>query len=145
MSSNEIWARSPSFDFLSVSTWGRLLIDPYSIDMPNGGKKFIKTKPTLGCKSKAYGGKYRYLFINKKNGVKGKKVHQLIAEAFLGPKPFENAVVMHLDDNPMNNRVDNLKWGSQKENLNAEGFINHCKSRRGINSNHAKHRRNLNL
>lgn len=125
----EIWVRSPSFHFLSVSSWGRLLIDPYEVEMPRGGIKSIKTKPTLGCKVKAYAGKQRFLFINKKHGVKNKKVHQLIAEAFLGEKPFPDAVVMHLDDNPLNNRVDNLKWGSQKENLNTEAFLSYCKDR----------------
>lgn len=43
-------------------------------------------------------------------------VHRIVAETFLGPPPFEGAVVRHLDDNPTNNRVENLAWGSHKEN-----------------------------
>ena len=38
---------------------------------------------------------------------------------------------MHLDENSKNNVPGNLKWGSQKENLNAVGFIEYCKSRTG--------------
>lgn len=133
----EIWVRSPSIPFLSVSSWGRFLIDPYEIGMPKGGIKKIETKPTLGVVQKCAGDYKRYLFINKKSQVR-KKAHQLIAEAFLGPKPDEKSVVLHLDDNPLNNRVDNLKWGTQKENLNSESFIAYCKSRTGINSTRHK-------
>lgn len=41
---------------------------------------------------------------------------------------------MHLDDNPANNKPENLKWGTQKENMNAPAFISYCKSRTGENS-----------
>lgn len=34
------------------------------------------------------------------------------------PKPCSpNLVIRHLDDNPLNNRLENLKWGTQKENM----------------------------
>jgi HNH endonuclease len=69
------------------------------------------------------------------------KVHRLVAEAFLGPPPFDGAVVMHIDENAANNRPSNLRWGSQKENLNAAGFIEYCKSRTGVNSPIVKGRR----
>ncbi|AEK07107.1 hypothetical protein JOEDIRT_76 [Mycobacterium phage JoeDirt] len=45
-----------------------------------------------------------------------RKVHHLVAEAFLGPKPFEDAKVLHWDDDQSNNRADNLRWGTQSEN-----------------------------
>ena len=32
------------------------------------------------------------------------------------PNPHNLPVVMHLDNNPLNNRVSNLKWGTYKEN-----------------------------
>jgi len=44
-------------------------------------------------------------------------VHRLVAEAFLNnPNNFPN--VLHLDDNPKNNNLSNLKWGTQTENMN---------------------------
>jgi len=43
-------------------------------------------------------------------------IHILVAECFIGPKPFSNAVVRHLDGNPTNNNVDNLAWGSHWDN-----------------------------
>lgn len=51
--------------------------------------------------------------------VEGKKrkyfVHRLILEAFRGPCP-EGMEALHWDDNPENNRIDNLRWGTHKEN-----------------------------
>jgi hypothetical protein len=38
---------------------------------------------------------------------------------------------MHLDENAANNRADNLAWGTQRENLNAPGFLEYCRGRTG--------------
>ena len=62
----------------------------------------------------------RYILVYRR---KTRKVHRLVCEAFHGPAPFAAAVVMHLDENPLNNRADNLAWGTQKENLNAPGYL----------------------
>ncbi|MEO0603264.1 MAG: HNH endonuclease signature motif containing protein [Myxococcota bacterium] len=47
-------------------------------------------------------------------------VHVLVCTAWHGPPPFEGALVLHWDDDPTNNRPDNLRWGTRKEN--AEDF-----------------------
>lgn len=44
---------------------------------------------------------------------KNVKIHRLVAEAYI-PNPNNLPVVMHLNDNPLNNRLENLKWGTQK-------------------------------
>lgn len=52
-----------------------------------------------------------------KNGKKVKKyVHQLVAEAFI-PNPNNYPIVRHLDDDPSNNCVENLAWGTQVDNM----------------------------
>jgi hypothetical protein len=68
------------------------------------------------------------------------KVHRLVCEAFHGPPPFEKAVVIHIDENALNNRPENLRWGTQKENMNMPGFVAYCKSRTGDNSPTKKHK-----
>lgn len=67
-------------------------------------------------------------------GIGNIKMHQAVCEAFHGPKPFPKAVVIHLDENAHNNRPENLKWGTQKENCASPGYRAYCRSRTGANS-----------
>ena len=48
---------------------------------------------------------------------------------------------MHLNEDSSDNRPENLMWGTQKENLNAPGFIAYCKGRTGENSSYTKGKR----
>lgn len=51
------------------------------------------------------------------NGVQTRhRVHRLVAEAFID-NPNNLPVVRHLNDDPYDNRVVNLKWGTQKDNV----------------------------
>ncbi len=43
-------------------------------------------------------------------------VHRLVVDAFVGPKPSPSYEIRHLNDNPIDNRVENLKWGTRSEN-----------------------------
>ena len=49
---------------------------------------------------------------------KGKKYdcHRLVGQTYI-PNPEDKPCVMHLDDNPQNNNVLNLQWGTYKENM----------------------------
>ena len=60
---------------------------------------------------------YLYCNITYPEGQRQRRVHILVAEAYLdNPKPEEYKVVMHKDNNKGNPHVDNLKWGSASEN-----------------------------
>jgi hypothetical protein len=43
-------------------------------------------------------------------------VHVLVALAFLGPRPFGDALVCHVDDDPTHNTPDNLYFGTRSQN-----------------------------
>lgn len=45
-----------------------------------------------------------------------RQVHQLVLEAFVGLCP-EGHEVLHLDHNPANNKLSNLKYGTRSENI----------------------------
>jgi hypothetical protein len=61
------------------------------------------------------GASKKYKRVLLRNPDKQRPVHQLVLEAFVGPRP-ENCEVRHLDGDPSNNRLDNLAWGTKAEN-----------------------------
>lgn len=44
------------------------------------------------------------------------RVHRLVLLAFVGPPATNSAEVCHIDGNPANNQLANLRWGSSSEN-----------------------------
>lgn len=79
---------------------------------PELGK--VEMKPCFGAGS----GKIKYLLLSLVHRSGKKKtcfVHRLVADAFLPPKPFDEAVIRHLDGNVRNNHYSNLAWGSRKD------------------------------
>lgn len=59
---------------------------------------------------------YLNVTLSRREGVLSRrKVHQLVAEAFHGPRP-EGAEVCHNDDNPANNAADNLRYDTHSGN-----------------------------
>jgi hypothetical protein len=44
-----------------------------------------------------------------------RKVHRLVLEAFVGPCP-PGMECCHNDGNPLNNRLDNLRWDTRRSN-----------------------------
>ena len=128
----EEWKTCPSLPEYEASSLGRIRRKVYSKSMPYGG-------------TRTYGGKAHYgVAVNKPKRMlfffrgKNYKVHRIVCEAFHGPAPFKGAVVLHINEDGHDNRPENLKWGTQKENLNAPGFIEYCKSRVGENSPYLK-------
>ncbi len=134
----EVWKPVPSLPGVLASDAGRILLPPRHAPLHHGGFRIYTPKPTAGTETRSsktaahvYYGVYAKAFGNI-------KVHRAVCEAFYGPAPFERAVVIHLDENALNNRPSNLKWGTQKENLNAPGFKEYCRARTGENSPRAK-------
>lgn len=130
----EIWKPVPSVPGLLVSSYGRVLLPERTATMPHGGTRKYVPKPRYGDIRRATKtARHCYYGITLRE-YGNLKVHRLVCEAFHGPPPFPRAVVIHADENALNNKPENLRWGTQKENLNAPGFIAYCKSRTGENS-----------
>lgn len=122
--SKEEWRPVPSVEGWEASSEGRVRRVPHERPMPNGGTRTYGGTPRTGYR--APDGRYEF------NDSKGRtvRVHQAVCEAFHGPKPFQEAVVIHLDEDNGNNRPENLAWGTQRQNLNAPGFKDYCRGRK---------------
>lgn len=70
--------------------------------------QFIKVKPM-----DSHGHLGVCLYVNGKCYYE--YIHRLMAKAFI-PNPCEHNIVRHLDDIPNNNDLNNLAWGTQKDN-----------------------------
>lgn len=95
---NEVWKIIPGYDAqYKISNLGRIR-----------GLKILKI----------FYGKdgYGHVHLCRHGRVKGFLVHRLVLTVFLRP-PIEGEQAMHLDNNKRNNYLDNLKWGSQSENM----------------------------
>lgn len=76
------------------------------------GRVYSKIRNKI-LKSVLFGTGYYYVTIKGKQ----KAIHRLVAEAFI-ENPMKYNVVNHKDENPANNKVENLEWCDAKYNSN---------------------------
>jgi len=129
----EEWRAVPSFAGVCASSLGRVRVLPYSVAMPHGGYRTREVVPTFG----QWDGDRFHVVIRRKTY----NVARLVCEAFHGIAPTDSPNCLHGDENARNNVPTNLTWGTQKENLNAPGFLNYCRSRTGENNPYIKGRK----
>ena len=111
--SSEEWRDIPGYEGkYQVSDHGRVRSLDRRVRCGHGGTRLKKGRVLRPASSK-----YNpHLYVTLGNGTAGSPVHQLVALAFLGPRP-EGLDVRHLDGNAQNNRADNLAYGSRTENI----------------------------
>ena len=59
---------------------------------------------------------YRNVLLYQDGHRVGRRVHQLVALTFLGPRP-PGLEIRHLDGDKLNNVASNLRYGTREENL----------------------------
>ncbi|MDD5397413.1 MAG: HNH endonuclease [Candidatus Moranbacteria bacterium] len=127
----------PSYPGYSITKDGHVFTHRHRFGLGKGmgggvkiDKKFTKEmNPYIG-----HGG-YIYVAISTIKGQRSIPIHTLLLDAFVGLCP-KNMEVRHLDGNPQNNSLDNLLYGTVKEN--AEDRKKHGHNRRGSNHPRSK-------
>lgn len=108
---NEIWKAIKGYEGkYEVSNYGRIK----SLERTNRVGSIIKSK-ILNPKAQKNG--YIRVHLSTGNGYRSEAVHRLVAEAFVERKSEYDDIVNHLDNNPRNNRADNLEWTTYKGNM----------------------------
>lgn len=116
----EVWKESQYPGYL-VSSHGRVFSQPKDLTKLNhwsGQTIKYRGRATL---RKSYRSSNGYLgmsgfIINGKMSRMRKSVHRLVAETFI-PNPEGKPVVHHINGKRDDNRVSNLSWATQKENV----------------------------
>lgn len=79
-----------------------------------------------------------YYYLGR-SGSQCSLLHRIIAEKFL-PDYDPNLVVDHIDGNKLNNRVDNLRMCTQKENMNNPVWLKrNSETHKGLQTWKGKH------
>lgn len=59
---------------------------------------------------------YLKVVLHDKNKKQNKRIHRLVAEAFI-ENPYNYKCINHIDGNKTNNKANNLEWCTQKYNV----------------------------
>lgn len=110
----EEWRAIPDFEEYKISSWGRLRLklsceDAFNIKRRLDDKDRIKKARISKC--------WGVVCLRKDGKYHWFKVGQLVLRAFVGPPPSEKERnARHLNDNPRQNWITNLAWGTHKDN-----------------------------
>lgn len=90
----------------------------YQVSNTGKVRSFINNRYGIGCEShelKPVNNRHGYPTVCLGRGNR-RLVSRLVASAYI-PNPNNLPLIRHMDDNPQNNSVDNLKWGTQVDNM----------------------------
>ena len=111
----ELWKDIKDYEgFYQVSNLGRVKSLSRSIYDSRGYMIYRKgkiKKPSFDKNG------YPQIGLCKNGTVITRKIHRLVAEAFI-PNPENKPEINHKDEDKLNNCVDNLEWVTEKENVN---------------------------
>jgi hypothetical protein len=119
----EQWKKIAGFDFYEVSDKGRARSALREIERVNPRWKSHKQTITVGGKIidgwKRYkNGKPSCIFVSLRQDGKTYtfRLHRLVLSAFVGDAP-EGMECCHNNGDPFDNRLENLRWGTHKDNM----------------------------
>lgn len=108
----EVWKPVVGYErYYEVSSLGRVRSLPREVTQRNG----VVRKSPLRMRKTPLSDGYPQVSLMVDGRMKVTKVHRLVAEAFLGPRP-PGQQVRHLNGDATDPRLVNLRYGTQSEN-----------------------------
>jgi len=130
----EIWKKVPFNENYEVSSIGRIRSINHIVPMSNGFKRTQYGR--LLSLQKCYKG-YLKVTVKLNNKKYTTSVHRLVALAFI-PNPKNKSQVNHINGIKDDNRVENLEWCTNQENINHAYSNNLIKLNYGDNHHNSK-------
>lgn len=115
----EEWRDVPGYEeFYKVSSFGRVIAKPrWRSYVGKDGKETARYFGYRFVEPKPGERRYRYVRLcDKDDNIKSISIHRLVATVFI-PNPNNLPIVNHKDENPGNNRADNLEWCTNEYNI----------------------------
>ena len=114
----EIWRDIPGYEgAYQASSLGRIRSLPRVIPVYDGVRQITYARPCPGkILRQAVCDKAGHVSVHPGKYCRGIPVHQLVMLAFHGPPPA-GMEVMHLNGNPVDNRPENLQYGTHSQNM----------------------------
>ena len=114
MSDMEVWKPVPGYEgHYSVSSLGRVRSESRTITNKNGHRRRIPE--IILTPEKIWIGGHLRVELSKNSKHKKRYVHRLVLETFVGEAP-PGTQACHWNDDPEDNRLENLRWGTLSEN-----------------------------
>lgn len=112
------WKPVPDFPNYEVSSTGnvRRVAHPTTYTTKDGVTRTMTFTPKLLKQHYNDLNKHPRVTLYRDGKYHSVFVHRLMALAFIGPPPFPRAIVRHANDVAGDNRVENLVWGTYREN-----------------------------
>ena len=112
----EIWNDIEGYEgFYQVSNLGRVKSIKRKARYYNHSKELFRMVNEKIIYQRETNWGYYTVNLNKNGQTKIKRIHRLVASAFI-PNPEHKEEVNHKDSNKKNNRVNNLEWATRSEN-----------------------------
>ena len=113
---DEIWRDIPNFHDYQASNYGRIRSKERAITQYGHKEYYTRNMPSVILKPKPQNSGYLVVWLRRNGRNVACTVHRIIAQTFLF-NSFDRAVVNHKDGDKTNNRIDNLEWVTQSDNI----------------------------